>query len=346
MRDATIEGHEPRAPVIRARPALGLLALFLGVGLAQGVAVRFALVAEGASLAEHAPIVGHLTGALAAYLALPIVQVATARAPGPRVGWPRFAATHLVGYAAFAAAHLALMLALRAGLDCLGVDTPSRPLGFQALWEVQSDLIVYTGLATLWILLRAWDERRAAALRAAKLEAQLAAARLDALTAGVNPHFLFNALNTISAVMYEDLPRTERLLASLGALLRASIGPGGATWTLAEERDHTARYVELLAARFGERLRVTWAIEPGLSDLSVPRFALQSLVENAVKHNQDRAAPLSIELRGAARAGELILEVADDGRGLSPAAVEARGGLSRLAETLALLHGPRARLER
>jgi LytS/YehU family sensor histidine kinase len=201
------------------------------------------------------------------------------------------------------------------------------------------------GLAALWSPLHAWEERQQAALRAAQLEAQLAEARLQALAAQLDPHFLFNALNTVSAVMYEDLGRTERLLSHLGQLLRAALAPGGPTWELAEECAHAGRYAELLQARFGDRLAVAWEVAPGLERARVPRFAIQTLIENAVKHNQERLAPLTVRVRAGCADGRLRIEVEDDGQGFGPAPASGRG-LARLEETLRLLGGERAALER
>jgi two-component system LytT family sensor kinase len=349
-----------RRPRVRARPALALFALFVGVGLVQGVAVRAGLASEGGQ-PSYEPIVWHVTGAVGAWLALPFVQIAVANAPGPRVGWPRLFSAHAAGYLAFAAAHFAAMAALRLVLGSrLAGATPARRLEFQLLWELQSDLVLYGGLASLWSLLHAWDERREATVRAARLDAQLASARLEALSAQLDPHFLFNALNTVSALMYEDLPRTERLLSDLGQILRATLKAGGAAWTLADERAHTERYVGLLSARFGGRLAVAWDVPEGLGPVRLPRFAVQTLVENAVKHNRDRRGPLAIRIWGDAGGDEVRLVVDDDGRGFGrapppaadgagragPGPDEARRGLDRLRETLRLLHGERARLER
>lgn len=339
-----------RWPRLRARPAIALLGLFLAIGLWQGSAVRFALLAEGSTLPAAHPFLWELTGALAVWIALPIVQAAVLNAPSPRVGWPRFLALHSAAFVLFTTVHIVAMVGPRMLLyPLLGWGSYHYgPLAFRIPMEVQKDLITYVGAASLWSFFLAWKERQARALRAVRLEAELKEARLQSLTGQLNPHFLFNALNTVSAVMYEDLGRTDRLLSDLGQLLRASLDSTGPTWTLAEERTHTQRYVGLLTARFGERLRVHWDVEPRLEALQVPRFSLQTLVENAVKHNQDRPGPLEVRLRARGTGADWRLEVEDSGRGLESAS-PASGpgvGLEQLARVLALLHGERARLER
>jgi LytS/YehU family sensor histidine kinase len=181
-------------------------------------------------------------------------------------------------------------------------------------------------------------------LAAAHLEAELREARLHVLAAQLDPHFLFNALNTLSAVMYEDLAKADRLLGDLGQMLRDGLESGGATWTLDRELAHLAHYLAFVEARFGDRVRVKHAIDPGLGGVLVPRFALQRLVENALKHNETEAGRLlNLSVEARPEGGTVRLSVADDGAGFQdeqPAGL----GLENLRRSLELLHGPRARL--
>jgi two-component system LytT family sensor kinase len=337
-------------PRIRARPALVLFGLFLGVGLWNGLTVYLTILGNGGSIPVLEPFVWELTGALAALAVLPVVQTAVVNAPGPRVGWARFLGVHVAGFVLFTTLHILVMVPPRYPLYAL-LDLGTYDYGdlvFRIPMEAQKDLILYSVGATLWSLLLAWKERQARAVREATLESELREARLQALTGQLHPHFLFNALNTISSVMYEDLKRTDRLLSDLGGLLRASLERKEATWTLAEERAHAERFVALLTARFGERVTVRWDVAPGLEGARVPCFALQSLVENAVKHNQDRREPLEVRIRAREDGAGWRLEVEDTGRGFSEAS-PATGpgvGLTHLERILALLHGGRARLER
>lgn len=345
-----------RWPRIRLRPALALLCLFVAIGLWQGSAVRFALLGNGSAEPESRPFLWETSGALAFWLCLPIIQTAVLNAPGPRVGWARFLGVHAAMFPVFATVHIAIMVSSRHVLyPLLGWGAYEYgPLAFRIPMEAQKDLITYSGASALWSMVNAWRARQSQVLRAAQLESELKEARLQSLTGQLDPHFLFNALNTVSAVMYEDLGRTDRLLSDLGQLLRASLDSTGPTWTLAEERAHTDRYAGLLAARFGERLQVRWDIAPGLDRAPVPRFALQTLVENAVKHNQDRPGALEVRIRahvngaGAGAGGGWKLEVEDTGRGLAePSPAAGPGiGLAHLGRILVLLYGEQARLER
>ncbi|MFP2910271.1 sensor histidine kinase [Pyxidicoccus sp. 3LFB2] len=337
-------------PRIRARPALVLFGLFLGVGLWNGLTVYLTFLGNGGSIPVLEPFIWELTGALGALAVLPVIQTAVVNAPGPRVGWARFLGVHVVGYVLFTTLHMLVMVPPRYPLYAL-LDLGTYDYGdlvFRIPMEAQKDLILYAVGATLWSLLLAWKERQERVVREATLESELREARLQALTGQLHPHFLFNALNTISAVMYEDLKRTDRLLSDLGGLLRASLERREATWTLAEERAHTERFVALLTARFGDRVAVRWDVAPGLEVARVPCFSLQALVENAVKHNQDRREALEVRIRAREDRAGWRLEVEDTGRGFTEAS-PATGpgvGLAHLERILALLHGGRARMER
>ncbi|WP_342375038.1 histidine kinase [Myxococcus stipitatus] len=340
-----------RWPRVRLQPALATFALCLVVGVSYGSAVRLDQLANGlTTLPASRAYFWEITGALSAWLALPIIQFAALNAPSPRVGWPRFLAVHGLTFPLYSTVHILLMLGMRHPLYAvLGWgEYEYGPLGFRLPMEVAKDVIAYSLGATVIVLLAAWRERHERALRAAELEGELRAAQLRALTGQLHPHFLFNSLHAISSVMYEDLPRTDRLLSDLGQVLRASLERGEPTWTLAEERAHAGRFISLLSARFGDRLSVRWSVDPGLESAQVPCFALQTLVENAVKHNQDRREALEVRIRAQAEQGLWRLEVEDTGRGFgedSPAAGP-RVGLSHLEQVLSLLHGAQARLER
>lgn len=342
--------HPWRGPSIRLRPALALLGLFTTVGLSHALSVRFAFLAEGNPLPWTRPYLWELTSAFAAFLAFPAIQTAVLNAPGPRVGWARFLAVHAAGFALYSGVHVAGMVVLRhSAYALLGWgEYTYGPLSLRVPMEAFKDITYYALAAAAWALLLAWRERQARALKAAQLEGELKAAQLQALTGQLDPHFLFNALNTVSAVMYEDLPRTDRLLADLGQVLRAGLDAAGPTWTLQEEHAHAQAYAHVLAARFGDRLRVQWDVAPGLERARVPRFALQALVENAVKHNQDRPGPLEVRIRAHEEAGALRLEVEDTGRGFSQVspATGTGVGLAHLTRALHLLYEGAADLTR
>lgn len=184
---------------------------------------------------------------------------------------------------------------------------------------------------------------RARALQVAQLEAQLTRAQLQNLQAQLNPHFLFNALNTVSAVMYEDVARADQVLSTLAELLRRALhGSTRPLVTLAEELEVLELYVEIMRARFGERLRLTLAAEERVQAALVPALVLQPLVENAIRHGAPAPPETAwVQVRAWAEGERLHLTVEDNGPGLAPGEpAPGRGvGLTNTAERLRGLFG-------
>ena len=116
------------------------------------------------------------------------------------------------------------------------------------------------------------------------------AARLSELQARIRPHFLFNTLNSAIALVREDPTRAETLLEDLSDLFRHALVDQGESVTLSEEVVLARRYLAIEQVRFGERLRVEWAIDPNAGNAKVPPLVLQPLVENAVKHGVEPSA--------------------------------------------------------
>lgn len=203
----------------------------------------------------------------------------------------------------------------------------------------------HSSLPTYWLILFvSWALDYA--LRAARLKASLTEARLDALKTQLNPHFLFNTLNSISSLMYTDIEAADRMMARLSALLRSTIHNNGAQEvTLREELEFVDRYLEIEKIRFEERLRVRVDVEPGAMDGLVPAFSLQPLVENAVKHG---IGPLesggSLAIEGRRANGRLVVRITDDGAGPGEGPVREGIGLTNTRARLEELYGSAASL--
>jgi signal transduction histidine kinase len=339
-------------PRFERRTVLLAFAGFLGFGLWQGNTVWLALLADNAAIPWSRPYFWEITGALSAFV-WSWIPCATARnAPRPAGRWARFVAIHAAGFVVFAGLHTALMVGVRVAMyPLLGWGRydygGSGGSVFRLPMEWHKDLLAYVAFAVGFSLLASWRDNQRRALREAQITTELREAQLRALVGQLNPHFLFNALNTISAVMYVDLARTDRLLADLGQMLRAGLaGDAAPTWSLAEERAHTEHFLAIMVARFGDRLRVRWTVDDAATAAQVPRFTLQLLVENAIKHNQDARGPLDIAISARRAAGQIAIEVTDNGRGFAPPAGAVTGtGLATLRRALALCHGPATTLE-
>ncbi|NKB86915.1 MAG: histidine kinase [Acidobacteria bacterium] len=207
------------------------------------------------------------------------------------------------------------------------------------------DVVTYAavlGIAAAWIYYRDSRERLT---EAAQLQASLADARYETLRAKVEPHFLFNTLNTISALAATDPAGTRETVASLSALLRRALDHGAATKVpLREELSFSQHYLEIERRRYGKRLHVEFAIAPDARDLLVPSFLLQPLVENAIRHGTAmRRGPSTVRVEAHRDGDRLRLRVLDDGPG-APDELTRGIGLSSTEARLQELYGPGAEM--
>jgi two-component system, LytTR family, sensor histidine kinase AlgZ len=170
-------------------------------------------------------------------------------------------------------------------------------------------------------------------------------ARLAELQARIRPHFLFNALNAVLALIRVDADRAERVLEDLSALFRQAMAETAAEVTLATEIDLARRYLAIEQVRFGDRLRVSWDIEPATLSARVPPLVLQPLVENAVKHGVEPAmAGARVHISSRAAQGLVRLSVHNT-LGDDPSQAGSGMALANVAERLKLLHDLAAHVE-
>jgi len=177
------------------------------------------------------------------------------------------------------------------------------------------------------------------------LHAQLAEARLDALRAQINPHFLFNTLNAIAALVERDPAGVRRMIARLGELLRRTIDSRGeARVPLREEVDFLQQYIDIMEIRFQGRLQVERDISPDTLDVLVPNLILQPIVENAFEHGASRATnDARIAISSRRDRVNLTLQVRDNGPGPSTS-LGAGVGLTNTRARLEQLYGGEASL--
>jgi two-component system sensor histidine kinase AlgZ len=215
---------------------------------------------------------------------------------------------------------------------------------------------LFRGLDSCWLALTSFCAMHAVAvyylslqrtqLHLAQAQAAARDAELRALRLQVNPHFLFNSLNAVSALVSAQANReANRMLGCLADFLRATLAHDGRhEHTLAEELALTEAYLEIEKARLGERLRLTMKAGPDLLDSAVPYLMLQPLVENAVRHG---IAPLStpgrLDIRVERDGARLLVEVHNDGR--RPAQAGDGIGLANVAGRLRHLYGAEQQLD-
>jgi LytS/YehU family sensor histidine kinase len=213
----------------------------------------------------------------------------------------------------------------------------ARPAPGRALRWAAWDVAVWTVVALLF-----------AGQGAARLQQQLAEAQLHALGAQLHPHFLFNTLHVISALVRHEPKRAEELIARLSELLREMLESSDRVEIpLSEELAFLEKYVDIQEARFGPRLVVTCDVQPAEAlDVPVPRLVLQPLVENAIRHGTARRAGVgTVDVRAECFNGRLTMVVRDDGAGVPPGGPTREGvGLSSTRARLQQLYGDAASL--
>ena len=159
-------------------------------------------------------------------------------------------------------------------------------------------------------------------LSLAELDAQTELAtrmELKALQAQINPHFLFNTINTIASLIRTDPMKARELLREFAVFYRRTLENSEDLITIDQELEQTNRYLMFERARFGEdRIITNVQVEEGLNDILVPAFVVQPLVENAVQHAMRDDAPLQVDINVITREGRVVIQVIDDGVGMSP----------------------------
>lgn len=209
-------------------------------------------------------------------------------------------------------------------------------------WSIVLDALAYFFLLGLAQAVQVRRRLREREQQAALLEGRLNQARLRALQAQLQPHFLFNSLNGIAALIRSDPARAEEMVTSLSELLRLALSRSRRQRIpLRDELEFLDRYLEIQQMRFGERLRVERELADEVLDCLVPSLLLQPLVENAVRHGLEPAPhPGVLRISAQAQGARLHLTVADNGVGLGTAARTGTGlGVASVRERLAALYG-------
>jgi hypothetical protein len=360
------------APTREAAPGTTLGAMPGGALLGDGpgrVARRWGLIALLATLvgflsfgiiatshwAEHAKVdlrhelLHELTGAWSFLLLLPAMLAFMGRFPiGADTLWRRvplhLAATLVVGFT-----HTLMMWGSRsAAYRLLGWGRfEYGDMRYRFPMEYQKQFVLYWLVygAVAWLAYA--GAARARELRTADLERRLAEARLSALKMQLNPHFLFNTLNMISSYVREDPDRADAMIAHLSDFLRATLRHADVQEVpLSTELTFLGAYLEIMKARFQDRLGVCLEVPPDTTSALVPHLVLQPLVENSLAHCLADGRG-RIRVAAEREAGRLRLVVEDDGPGIvDPKAAFGKGvGLTNTRERLRALYGDAQRLE-
>jgi hypothetical protein len=264
--------------------------------------------------------------------------------------WPKRFAVHLAASIAVAALKLVVDYPIIRFLYCPHPEILTFPGFFLGglRYHFLRYVLYYWAMIGAFSALEYYRKYRDGELRAARLETGLARARLQLLKSQLQPHFLFNTLNAISALVHADVEAADRMLVRLGDLLRLALEDFGLQEApLARELEAARAYLEIEQARLGPRLQVEWSIDPDIGDALVPTFLLQPLIENAVNHGiAPRRETGRIDIRIRREGAELHLEVRDDGPGfMAGATVNGGVGLANTRARLLHLYGTAQRLD-
>lgn len=333
-----------------ARPAgrrvrMGLVAA-LPVALGAALVLQAATVGAPSAGGEPTPL-QYLPGIFFPWmlygLLAPAVYLLVERAPLERDVLGRSLGLHALGAVAFCLVHVALATSLHLLVyrpaDLTWTTFYGNNFGSLIVASL-TQYVLLVGASHALVFHARLQERHLATLR---LENHLAEARLQALTRQLEPHFLFNALNTVSALASRGETEAVRsVVDDLAELLRLTLAEDAPLVPLARELEWLERYLGIQRNRFGNRLEVDLHVPWEVGDAMVPRFVLQPLIENCVKHGLSRrSGRLRVAVRAREADGSLVIEVVDDGPGFpDPSSGPAPGvGLENLRQRLRQLYG-------
>ncbi len=283
-------------------------------------------------------------------LVTPAILGVARRFPIERTGWKKPLLIHLAASMILSAVQLFLAGAV---LHALGGAALSRADSFWTTLAQFFRLNFHANVLTYWALVGlAWGtdtyaKYRDRELAASRLQTQLAQAELSALKMQLQPHFLFNTLNAIAALLKTKPDAAEGMILQLSEFLRVTLNnTGRPDVTLREELEFLERYLAIEKTRFQDRLSTRFRIRTEVLDVRVPNLLLQPLVENAIRHGiaKDRRAG-RLEVSATHDQGRLLLRVTDDGPGAPPGRVIEGIGLTNTRERLRHLYGDAYSLE-
>jgi two-component system LytT family sensor kinase len=340
-------------PVVRPTRWRWIAAIWLAGGLFDASQALLIMRAEG----RHPPwptLFGtELVSWLPWVLATPIVIFLARRYPMVQAVSLRTIAVHLAAFALISVIAEAWSALLQVLFNPWGnrhwptfVDTWATTLSFQAL----TFLIAYALILTVTYVVDARESMARQMTETARLNEELSKAQLAALRRQLEPHFMYNALNSIAGLVRDERnDAAVSMIVGLSEFLRrASEDSNRSQVTLLEEVEYLQRYLEIQKVRFGERLQVSVDIPAELLRAQVPNLLLQPLVENAIKHGiSKRVAGGTVRVAGACQDGSLRLSVYNDGASL-PAnweATQSGVGIANLRTRLRILHGTESELQ-
>jgi len=324
-----------------------IFALWTLLGFFFASETFFAFALGGNPITWRQALIYELTGWYAWALLAPAIVLLAQRIRFEPGRWGFAAVFHLTASALFSVLQLVLKIAFTHMLQPSSQQTFAEAFRFVLESGSRFNLLAYWGVLGVSYAIGFYRRSQERDLRSSQLEARLAQTRLQVLEMELQPHFLFNTLNTVSALVHKDPDTAERMIARLGDLLRLTLHHSGQQEvTLQEELELLDRYVEIEQTRFRDRLRFTLAVDDDTLRARVPRLLLQPIVENAIRHGVSRRSTAGrVEVRARRNANALTLRISDDGPGLAPGQGGSGIGLGNTRARLAELYPNRHRFE-
>ena len=310
---------------------------------------QFDFVAAGEHRSLWLTAAEETVGGLAGFLVFPLVYLAAIHFPLISRHWRRNLLAHLASLCAISIVHTTLIALLHAitfpllgfGSETYGYLPARYPMEFSHLF-----IYYWVAIAAIYLFheVRFARERE---LRQAKLETSLAEAQLQNLRLQLEPHFLFNALNAISAAIYENPQVADEMIGRLGELLRRVLKDDRSQLIpLDRELETLQLYTRIMEVRLEDRLAVDVDVEPGTERALVPQLILQPLIENSIRHGMDSNFEVRIVIQAQREGDSLKLSVRDHGLGIDGSKPLNKGiGLRNTAERLQRLYGPQQSFE-
>lgn len=305
------------------------------------------------------PLIWQMTGYYSAFILLPLILWLIKYFPISRKNWPKTLVIHFLGSIVYGGFHTILMKYSRIiiyKVFNLGIYDYGD-MRYRFLMEYHNQLVGYILVVVIYYLIEYYQQNRERELKTAELELkasqlanQLTQVQLQALKAQINPHFLFNTLNMISSLMYEDVKVADKMIVKLSSFLRMTFDKGGSQkLTFAQELEFVKSYLDIMKARFPDKLSVKTIVAKDIDNLLVPSLLLQPLVENSIKHNDVYYnSAYAITIKAYTESNMLVIEILDNGLGIKGNPLDAfnKGiGLSNTKERLQQLYGIEHKLE-
>jgi two-component system, LytTR family, sensor kinase len=333
-------------PLIPGRPWTAWLLVLGGwtlVGLGYFFSQAYAETQSGVLSVGWLPLLGFSLGTAWIWAALTPLVLWLTRTANFGAGRARSAAIYVLTGAGFflVSGVLEWVLGLATGMHSPG---QFRATLFSEC--VETRLLAYLAIITLGWSARYFALYRSRHLDASELEARLAKTHLQVLKTQLQPHFLFNTLNTVAELVHTEPEAADQMITRLGRLLRLSLDHAGhQVVPLRQEADFLRVYIDIEQVRFQDRLQVVWDLAPDTLDAAVPTLLWQPVLENAIRHG---VTPLAgrgrIVIVSRQEGDDLVLEIRDNGMGLPPGGAPREGvGLRNIRERVNQLYGPQAR---